>query len=173
MRDTLGRDRDIEAAAWLLKAARQGHREARTIRRLLYSKSPPRPVAFPEDPTRLIKVLARTRIALAARLEVGHLMGFDLPELLLFDPEAADRGDFLVLDVRQHMRRAGRRIVAVETPAERALLDRARRLLNGRNPHPTDVRGSLSQRRLDLIQTLRLLGSELGEKVSLDLRGAA
>lgn len=164
MRETLGRDRDIEAATWLLQAAKQGHREARAICRLLYSKSSAKAVAFPEDPSRFIKLLARTRIALATRMEIGVVMGLDLPEMLLFDPETADRGDFLVLDVRQHVRRAARRIVAVDSPAERALLDRGRRLLGSRNPHPTDVRGPLSQRRLDLVQTLRLLGSENSEE---------
>jgi len=50
---------------------------------------------------------------------------------------------------------------SVETAEERTLLDRARRLLNARNPHPTDVRGPLSQRKLDLEQSIRLLGQEL------------
>lgn len=159
LRDNLGRNTDIDAARWLLQAAKQGHWQARTICCLLYGKAKNRAnLAVPGDPSPMVRVLARTRIALAARVEIGHLMRMDLPELLLFDPQTDDQGDFIVLDVRPHVRRAQRRIIAVETAEERALLDRARRLLNGRNPHPTDVRGPLRQRRLDLMQTFRLLG---------------
>ena len=164
LRGAVARDRDVEAAKWLMQAAKRGHRNARCLYRLLYGKSLATPIPFADDPSRLVRLLARTRIALATRVEIGHVMRLDLPELLLFDPESADHGDFIVLDVRAHTRRANRRIVAVETAAERTLLDRARRLLNLRNPHPTDVRGSLCDRRLDMSQTLRLLGSETGQQ---------
>lgn len=163
MRDSVSRDSDLQAATWLLRAAKQGHAQAGSMAALLYSKRPAPSASLAAEQARLARVLARTRIALATRLELAQALRLTIAELLLFDPEAADREDFIVLDVRRHSRGARRRIVAIETEAERALLDRARRLLASTNPHPTDVRGSLSQRRLDLEQTMRLLGRELGE----------
>ncbi|OGA64226.1 MAG: hypothetical protein A3G81_25165 [Betaproteobacteria bacterium RIFCSPLOWO2_12_FULL_65_14] len=161
LRDTVGRDNDIAAAGWLLRAARQGHAEARTVARLLYCRKALVSPGSAAEQSQLIRTMARTRIALATRLELGQTFRLSIAELLLFDPEDADQEHFIVLDVRRHLRRARRRIVAVETAEERTLLDRARRLLNARNPHPTDVRGPLSQRKLDLEQSIRLLGQEL------------
>lgn len=161
LRDSVGHDSEIAGATWLLAAAKQGHATAAALGRLLYARNPPPAAAVRMEQSRITKLLARTRIALAARLEVAAAFGLTIPELLLFDPDDADRTNFLVLDLRRSVRRARRHILAVETPEERTLLDRARRLLSASNPHPTDVRGSLAQRRLDLQQSIRLLGAEL------------
>lgn len=163
IRDSVSRDSDLQAATWLLRAAKQGHAQAGSMAILLYSKKPAPPASLAAEQARLARVLGRTRIALATRLELAQALRLTIAELLLFDPEAADGGDFVVVDIRRHNRSARRRIIAIETEAERTLLDRARRLLATANAHPTDVRGSLSQRRLDLEQTMRLLGRELGE----------
>lgn len=163
LRDSVGRDSDIAAAGWLLAAARQGHAAAASIARLLYARKPAPTSSVTARQSRIVKMLSRTRIALAARLEVASAFRLTIPELLLIDPDDADRTDFLVLDLRRHMRRAKRRIVAIDSPEERSLLDRARRLLSTSNPHPTDVRGALAQRKLDLQQSIRVFGSELND----------
>lgn len=161
LRDTVGRDSDIAAAGWLLASAKQGHAAAASMARLLYAKRPAPPAGIAAQRSRLINMLARTRIALAARIEVGTVFGMTIPEFLLFDPREADRADLLVLDLRHRVRGARRRMIAVASPEERTLLDRAGRLLSTENPHPTDVRGSLAQRTLDLEQSARLFGVEL------------
>lgn len=163
LRDTVGRDSDIAAAGWLLAAAKQGHVSATSVARLLYARRPLPASSVAVQQSRLVRMLSRTRIALAVRLEVGCTFRLTGAELLLFTPEDADRTDFLVIDIRPHVRRAKRHIVAVESPEERSLLDRARRLLTGSMPHPTDVRGSLAQRKLDLQQSMLLLGAELSD----------
>lgn len=161
LRDSVGRDSDIAAAGWLLAAAKQGHAAATSIARCLYARRPSPPLPVTIEHLRITKLLARKRIAVAARLEVAAAFRLTILELLLFDPQDADRADFLVLDMRRHAPRAKRRIIAVETSEERSLLDRAKRLLSTSNPHPTDLRGSIAQRRLDLQQSIRVLGGEL------------
>ena len=163
LRDSVGHESDVAAARWLLAAARQGHAAAASVARLLYARYPDPPPSIALEQMRVARILARTRIALAARLEVASAFRLTIPELLMFDPQEADRVEFLVLDMRGHTRQAKRRIVTVDSAEERSLLDRARRLLSTANPHPTDVRGSIAQRRLDLQQSLRLLGAELAD----------
>lgn len=162
--DKIGRDSDVAAATWLLKAAKQGHAEAAAVARLLYGRGPATAPGLAAEQSRLTRLLARTRMALAVRVELAQVFRLTIPELLMFDSQQADRGDFIVLDVRRHTRGGRRRIIAVETEEERALLDRARKLLDARDPHPSDVRGPLPQRRRDLKYTVRLvLGRRLGE----------
>ena len=113
------------------------------------------------EAARLIRVMARSRIALATRLEMALAFGLNAPEMLLFDPQAADHADCVLIDIRSQLPRSKRRIVLVQSAAERALLDQAQRLLSPKAPHPTDVRGSYLQRKLDFEHTLTLLGSDV------------
>lgn len=159
LRDTVSQDSDIAAARWLARARQQGHIEASALVALLYRRDEQPLFADREAATALVRAIARSRIALATRVEVAAVFGLGAAEMLLFDPEAADHGDCLVLDLRAELPRSRRRIVLVHGAAERTLLDQARRLLSSRAPHPTDVRGPYAQRRLDFEHTLTLLGS--------------
>lgn len=161
LRDNLTRDSDVAAARWLGRAAKQGHDEAAALVQILYRRIEPAFIRDGAQTAGLIRLVARSRIALATRLDLAVTFGLSAPEMLLFDPETADHADCLVLDVRQHLPRSKRRIVLVESGAERALLDQAQRMLSANAPHPTDVRGNYVQRRLDLEHTLKLLGSEI------------
>lgn len=161
LRDTVRPDADVTAAGWLARAARQGHGEAHALTAVLYRR---RGTPLCDDETelaRLIRLMARSRIALAMRLELAAAFGLDAPEMLLLDPQTADRGDCLLIDIRGELPRTKRRIVIVQTDDERAMLDRARRLLSPMNPHPTDVRGPYLRRKIDFEHTLTILGGHL------------
>lgn len=157
LRDSVSRNSDTTAAGWILRASRQGHLKAQIVARLLYSRTPSPPPEVTAEQSSLIRLVARTRIALATRLELGQAFGLTIPELLFFDPCEAIRDLFIVQDARGHCRRARRRILGITTQEEAALLERARRLLDSANLHPTDVRGTLAQRSMDLRQTIMVL----------------
>lgn len=159
LRDPLSHDADVAAATWFSRASRQGHAEACGVVALLYRRGD---AAFPatgREPAELIRLLGRSRIAVAARLEVALAFRLSMAEMLLFDPEEADRGECLVIDVRKALPRAKRRILLVENESERALLDRTHRLLHASFKHPTDVRGTYAQRKFDFEHTMVLLGA--------------
>lgn len=159
LRDAISHNSDVAAATWFSRARHQGHIQAAAVTALLYRRDA---AAFPaggKDPAELIRQMARSRIAIAARLELALAFRLGLPETLLFDPAQADRGECLVIDVRSVLPRSKRRILLVENAQERALLDRVRRLLAAQDPHPTDVRGPYGQRKLDFEHTLTLLGA--------------
>lgn len=161
LRDTLSKDSDLAAARWLACSSRQGHAEATALAGILYRRSCMPLFTNPAEAARLVRVMARSRIALATRLEVSLAFGLSGPETLLFDPEAADHGDCLLIDIRSQLPRSRRRIVLVESATERTLIARARRLLSPKAAHVTDVRGSYLQRKLDFEHTLTLLGSDV------------
>lgn len=159
LRDMVTHDADLAAAKWFVRASQAQHVEAAAFVRLLYRR---RESAFPAaglEPSRLIRLMARSRIALATRLELALTFGLNAQEMLLFDPEAADHGACVLIDIREFMPRAKRRILVLATEGERVLLDRARRFLSAKNRHPTDVRGPYHQRKLDFEHTLTLLGA--------------
>lgn len=159
LRDIVTHNADLAAAKWFLRASEAQHAQAAAFVRLLYR--PPESVlpAAGLEPSRLVRLMARSRIALATRLELALAFGLNAREMLLFDPETADHGACVLIDIRKFMPRAKRRILVVATEAERALLERARRLLSATNPHPTDVRGPYHRRKRDFEHTLTLLGA--------------
>lgn len=159
LRDSISPGADVTAARWFSKASRQGHVEAGGVIALLYRRSDTPFPAAGREPAELIRLAARSRIAVAARLELALAFKLSMPEMLLFDPRQADHGDCLAIDVRKVLPRTRRRILLVESESERALLDRTRRLLEPSFQHPTDVRGTYAQRKFDFEHTLTLLGA--------------
>ena len=159
LRDKVTHNADVAAAKWFLRASKQQHAEARATLRVLYSRQESVFPASGMEPARLIRLIARSRIALATRLELAATFGLNIQEMLLFVPESGDHGECVVLDIRSFLPRAKRRVLVVQSESERALLDRARRFISAADPHPTDVRGSYLQRKLDFEHTLTLLGA--------------
>lgn len=162
LRLSVERDADIAAACWLDRARRGGHVQAESLLKFLCAPPAAASPAVHAQQSRVIALVAASRIAPATRLELGQVFGLTIPQLLLFTPPREDASACFAVDVREHASRIRRRLVHVETAEEQALLDRARRLLSPENPHPSDVRGTLRQRRHDLEKTLSIAGAALG-----------
>lgn len=163
LRDKVSHNADISAAKWFLRASKQKHAEAGAVVRLLYRRPATSFPAAGMEPVRLIRLMARSRLALAMRLELAAAFSLSTPETLLFDSASADHDECMVVDIRRFAPRTKRRLIVVQSEDERALLDRAKRLLSATNPHPSDVRGPYLRRKLDFEHTLTLLGARAAE----------
>lgn len=129
---------DVRAVYWLQKAAAQGCGEARAMLGRIAPREPGR------LPARL--VLAAAHPLLAARLELADLFGLSRAEALLLDVARADRGHCLVIDIRSSYGRSKRRLVMVETAAEREALDRIVKAFDGIDGGPGGPEGNYRQR---------------------------
>ena len=152
---------DVRAAYWLQKAAAQGCAEAAG----LLCKIAPR-LTGPTyvDTGKLLARnpdLDRSHPLLAARLELAAQFMLSRAEALLLDVVAADRGHCLVIDIRASYGRSKRRLVLVETPAERQVLDRITRLFEGIDVGPSGPEGNYRQR---LYRLRTLLGAHEDDK---------
>lgn len=131
----------------LVRAAEAGHPQAQ----FLLAESIWRQAA--------VWALARHSLPFAARLELAFLFVLRLHECLLLDLRCADAGDFLRVDVGASYGKARRRLVRIETTAQRDALERARRLLlaDGR-PVPEDAGGNYASRRRRFVSLCRKIG---------------
>ena len=129
---------DVRAAYWLQKAAAQGCAEARAA---LGRIAPREPGRLPARP-----VVPAAHPLLAARLELAEVFGLSRAEALLLDVVQADRGHCLVIDIRSSYGRSKRRLVMVETAAEREALDRIVKAFDGIDGGPGGPEGNYRQR---------------------------
>lgn len=83
---------------------------------------------------------------LSARLELAAHFGLSRVETLLIDPSQADRGHCLVLCISGAYGRSKRRLVLVQTDAQRAVLDRVSRLFRNIDCGPDGPEGSYRKR---------------------------
>jgi TPR repeat protein len=137
---------DVRAVYWLQKAAEQGATEAGG---LLHKIAPRLTSALYTDTGALLALHAETLAAhplLAARLELAHLFGLSRAEALLLDVGAADQGHCLVIDIRASYGRSKRRLVMVESVAQRQALDRIVRLFEAVDCGPGGPEGNYRQR---------------------------
>lgn len=120
-------DNDIRALRWLRKAAAQGIAEAAA----LLDKVAQRAVSAPWAQAGLQCLSQEARDAyplLAARIELAARFGLSRTEALLIDPEAADCGDCMVVDIRAHRPHTTRKLILLEDAEDRRVLDRIVRL---------------------------------------------
>ena len=129
---------DVRAVYWLQKAALQGCGEARAMLNRIAPREPGR------LPARLVVPAAHP--LLAARLELAEVFGLSRAEALLLDVVQADRGNCLVIDIRSSYGRSKRRLVMVETAAEREALDRIVKAFDGIDGGPGGPEGNYRQR---------------------------
>ena len=129
---------DVRAVYWLQKAAAQGCAEARAALGRIAPREPAR------LPARLAVPAAHP--LLAARLELAELFGLSRAEALLLDVARADCGHCLVIDIRSSYGRSKRRLVMVETAAEREALDRLVEVFDGIDGGPGGPEGNYRQR---------------------------
>jgi TPR repeat protein len=121
--------KDVEAAFWLQKAATQGNEQARHLiqkitdvavcaswaeaatKKMVHDKN--RPVPF-----------------LVARLELAVIFGLSRAEALLLNVNAADCGHCLLIDIRDIHPRSKRRLILIQSSAQRQALSRLVRLFD-------------------------------------------
>jgi uncharacterized protein len=136
---------DVRALRWLRKAAVQGIEEAAVLLDKVAEHAAPAPWAqaglrrLPQEAHDAYPLLA-ARIALAARF------GLSRTEALLIDPEAADCGDCLVVDIRAHRPHSARRLILLENAEDRRALDRIVRLFEQVDSGPNGPEGNYRRR---------------------------
>jgi len=136
---------DVRAVYWLQKAAAQGARAAVELLR----KIAPRPVTAPYTETGHLAGhagLPGSHPLLGARLELAALFNLTRAEALLLDVATADQGHCLVIDIRASYGRSKRRLVMVESAAERQALDRIVQLFEQVDCGPAGPEGNYRQR---------------------------
>ena len=150
---------DVRAVYWLQKAAAQGAREAVELLR----KIAPRPVTAPYTETGRLAGhagLPGSHPLLGARLELAALFNLTRAEALLLDVATADQGHCLVIDIRASYGRSKRRLVMVESAAERQALDRIVQLFEQVDCGPAGPEGNYRQR---LYRLRTLIGGAAGD----------
>lgn len=138
-------DQDVAAAGWLQKAALRGHAAARDL--LKKVAGPAMSGAW--------AIAARQRVTrqqlslqpfLAARLELAALFGLSRTEALLLDILEADRDHCLLIDVRAARPRSRRRLILLDTAAQRQALEKILRLFGNVAGGAAGTEGSYRQR---------------------------
>lgn len=117
----LQRGDDVEAAFRWLRAAEGGHGAAAAKLAGLAPEFP-----FPDG--RVLEAATALREidpVFSLRLELAAQFGLLRHEFLLLDPRQADAGAVLVVDVRAGYGKAKRRLIRINTPAQREILQRA------------------------------------------------
>jgi TPR repeat protein len=148
-------NKEVAGVGWLARAAKGGHRGAQAKLREVCDSAP-----RGENPERRAAVarLMPVDVALAVRLELGDVLGLKLVEALCLDPVRADHGECLVVDVREAVRSARRRLVLIENDEQRALIDRAKRLFTAGGALFRDLRGDLRTRERSFRYICRSVG---------------
>ena len=137
--------KDIRAAYWLQKAVAQNIGEAKAWLGKVAMSAAPAPWALAAQ-RQLTRDLVSLYPFLAARIELAALFGLSRSEALLLDPNAADYGHCLLIDLRAQRPRSKRRLILVQTAAERQTLDRIVRLFENVDCGPEGPEGSYRQR---------------------------
>ncbi len=148
-------DKEAAGVGWLARAAKGGHRGAQAKLQEVCDSAP-----RAENPGRRAAIarLMQVDVALAIRLELANVLGLKLVEALCLDPVKADRGECLVVDVREIVRSARRRLVLIENDEQRALIDRAKRLSTAGGALFRDLRGDLRSRERSFRYICRSVG---------------
>lgn len=140
-----GPDQDVEAAAWLQKAAKRGHAVARDLLKKVAGPAMSGAWAIAAR-HRVTRELLAVQPFLAARLELAALFGLSRTEALLLDISAADRGHCLLIDVRAARPRSRRRLILLDTAAQRQALEKIMRLFGNVDSGVAGPEGSYRQR---------------------------
>ncbi len=121
----LAKDNGQEAIRWLERAARQGLDKAE--RKL--DELAPRVAAPDSHLLALSQALENEDSSLSVRLELAAHFALKEAEYLLIDPNIADLGDVICVDIRRHYRKSKVRLIRITDASQRQALDRAKHLL--------------------------------------------
>lgn len=136
---------DVRAVLWLQKALAQGIAEARQLLDMIAVSAVPAPWAQAAL-QRLTRETAGQHPLLIARIELAALFGLSRTEALMIDPQAADRRHCLVIDIRAQRPHSKRRLILVQTAAERRALDRLVGMFERVDCGPDGPEGNYRQR---------------------------
>jgi TPR repeat protein len=151
---------DVRAAYWLQKAAAGGCPQAQAALRKVAPRG--RAGAFGDAAALALQAGRAGHPLLAARLELAALFHLSRAEALLLDVRLADHGHCLAVDIRASYGRSKRRLVLVETVAQRQALDRIVRLFDQVDGGPGGREGNYRQR----LYRLRTLSAAPAESVA-------
>ncbi|MEN3295188.1 MAG: uncharacterized protein V7642_4441 [Burkholderiales bacterium] len=136
---------DVRAAYWLQKAAAQGDADALALLGKIATRAMPAPWAQTAQ-QQLTHDVTNTYPFLTARIELAARFGLSLPEALLLDVNAADRGHCLLVDIRSLHARSKRRLILIQTGDERMALTRVGRNFTNIDCGPNGPEGNYRQR---------------------------
>jgi TPR repeat protein len=140
---------DVRALYWWQKAAQQGDAGARAALEAFSVR--PSPNGWAEQAMAgLSDKLRNANPFLSARIELAATFGLTKPEALLIDVKQADYGHCLVVDICDRYARSKRRLVAIETEAQRATLSRINRLFGDVDCGFSGIEGNYRQRQYRL-----------------------
>lgn len=118
---------DTRAVYWLQKAAMQGDAEAANLLKKITARCAP--TAWIQAAHRhLTREQISSHPFLAARIELAALFNLTRAEALLLDLNSADHGYCIVVDIGNIHGRGKRRLILLQSNAEREALDRITRL---------------------------------------------
>jgi hypothetical protein len=130
---------------WLQKAAAQGNAKARALLKTIATFGAPAPWAQTAQ-SQFTAELVNNYPFLTARIELAALFGLNCGEALLLDPNAANRQQYLLIDIRAHHGRSKRRFILIQTGEERRTLTRVCRLFANIDAGPNGPEGNYKQR---------------------------
>src|SRR5580765_677737 len=154
---------DVRAVYWLQKAAAQNNAAARDLLDRIVDR-PARADWAVEARRHMTRESLHAYPLLAARLELAILCGLTRPEALLIDLGQADCGHCLVVDIRHHHARSKRRLISIDTGAQRQALDRIMCVFEDVDCSLSGPEGNYRQRMYRLKTALSQVKDERGEK---------
>ncbi|MBP0598610.1 SEL1-like repeat protein [Herbaspirillum sp. LeCh32-8] len=140
---------DVKALYWWQKAAEQGDAPARAALAPFSVRSSQHDWAN-EALAQLNDKLRNTNPFLSARIELAAAFGLSKPEALLIDVKKADYGHCLVVDICDVYARSKRRLVSIESEAQRSTLNRVCRLFGDVDCSLGGLEGNYRQRQYRL-----------------------
>ncbi len=154
---------DVRAAYWLQQAAAGGCQQAQAALHKIAPRG--RAGGFADAAALAVRAGQAGHPLLAARLELAALFNLSRAEALLLDVRLADHGHCLAIDIRASYGRSKRRLVLVDTVAQRHALDRIVRLFDDVDGGPGGPEGNYRQR-LYRLRTLSTAAAD-GERYDL------
>jgi len=140
---------DVRALYWWKKAAQQGDENAKVALEEFLVESSPHLWAT-QAMAHLDDKLKNANPFLSARVELAATFGLTKPEALLINVKHADYGHCLVVDICDSYARSRRRLVAIETEAQRSALNRISRLFSDVDCSFNGLEGNYRQRKYRL-----------------------
>ncbi|HYD62110.1 MAG TPA: hypothetical protein VEC35_17230 [Noviherbaspirillum sp.] len=137
--------KDVQVVYWFRKAEAQGCVSAAPLLQKIASRATPATWALAAQ-RQLANQAFKVPQVLMARIALAARFGLSIPEALMIDPARADRCHCMVIDIRDSYARARRRLILVQTPEERRLLDDTILLLDRFDCSASGPEGNFRQR---------------------------